>query len=100
MKNIPKNLKNMVWNEYIGENYHGDCYCCANKINVFNFHAGHIIPFSKGGETNLSNLRPICSHCNLSMSTQNMNDFAEKYGLNGKINNKFVKIGKIIYSEC
>lgn len=39
------------------------------------FHCGHIIPECKGGETILSNLKPICQKCNLSMGTNNMEEF-------------------------
>ncbi|NDG68463.1 MAG: hypothetical protein EB135_03170, partial [Proteobacteria bacterium] len=39
------------------------------------FECGHIIAEAKGGETSLENLRPICSTCNKSMKTINMNDY-------------------------
>ena len=67
---IPKALREQVWIHYNGEHYSYKCNVswCKNKINVFNFHAGHNIPESKGGATTLENLRPICSSCNLSMS--------------------------------
>ena len=37
-------------------------------MNVFDFHVGHNVPESKGGATNIDNLKPICSRCNSSMS--------------------------------
>jgi len=37
-------------------------------INVFDFHVGHDVPESKGGELDIQNLKPICARCNLSMS--------------------------------
>jgi 5-methylcytosine-specific restriction endonuclease McrA len=39
-------------------------------MNVFDFHVGHNIPESKGGKTNINNLKPICARCNLSMGSQ------------------------------
>ena len=39
-----------------------------NEINVFDFHVGHDVPESKGGELDINNLKPICTRCNLSMS--------------------------------
>ena len=39
-------------------------------MDVFNFHVGHNIPESKGGDMVLENLRPICQGCNLSMGSQ------------------------------
>jgi 5-methylcytosine-specific restriction endonuclease McrA len=79
-QHIPKKLKNMIWDKYVGkEKGIGQCYCCSEYIDSKNFEAGHIIPEAKGGPTNLDNLRPICSCCNKSMGTQNMDEFKEKY---------------------
>lgn len=79
-QHIPKKLKNMIWDKYIGkEKGVGLCYCCSEEIDSKNFEAGHIIPEAKGGPTNIYNLRPICSCCNKSMGTQNMDEFKEKY---------------------
>lgn len=79
---IPKVLKDNVWNKYIGINIgQTNCLCCkTNKISQHNFHCGHVISESKGGKTDIDNLRPICSNCNLSMSTQNMDTFMERCG--------------------
>ena len=41
---------------------------CKNIISVFDYHVGHNHPRWKGGTLDISNLRPICSRCNLSMS--------------------------------
>ena len=35
---------------------------------MFDFHVGHDQPESKGGALAVSNLKPICARCNLSMS--------------------------------
>lgn len=80
-ENIPAALKTDVWNEYIGkEKGEGECYCCKKKcISQRDFHAGHVIPEHHGGTTTLDNLRPVCGQCNLSMGTQNMNNFIQKY---------------------
>lgn len=88
-QHIPKKLKNMIWDKYIGkEKGIGLCYCCSEKIDSKNFEAGHIIPEAKGGPTNAENLRPICSCCNKSMGVQNMDKFKEKYMIpNNKISN-------------
>ena len=68
-KSIPKALKDQVWITYNGYKFEAKCYVswCTNVISAFNFHAGHNIPESKGGELSLENLRPICSTCNSSM---------------------------------
>ena len=79
---IPKALRNQVWINYIGRKFESKCYIrwCKNNIDVFNFHVGHNIPSSKGGETLLENLRPICSCCNLSMGNQYSIDEWDKLG--------------------
>ena len=79
-KSIPKVLKNQVWDSNIGKCFGvGECYCCGILIDSKNFEAGHIISVANGGESTLNNLKPICSCCNKSMSTENLEDFKQKY---------------------
>lgn len=68
-KSIPKALREQVWKTYNGVRFEQKCYVtwCTNRVNTFNFEVGHNLPESKGGTTNISNLRPICSQCNRSM---------------------------------
>lgn len=67
---IPKALREQVWLTHIGKKYNSKCYIswCSNRITVFDFQCGHNVPESKGGATDLLNLRPICSRCNSSMN--------------------------------
>jgi 5-methylcytosine-specific restriction endonuclease McrA len=52
------------------------CLCCKiTDITQLSFNCGHIIAEANGGDTIVSNLRPICQNCNSSMGTMNMNDF-------------------------
>lgn len=69
-KAIPRALREQVWLKTFGKVYEHKCHIswCRNKVTVFDFHMGHNIPESKGGETTITNLLPICSRCNLSMS--------------------------------
>lgn len=46
----------------------GHCQSCGVPIALSNFHADHIIPWSKGGKTNLSNAQALCPNCNLKKS--------------------------------
>ena len=66
---IPVALREQVWIKQMGKVFHGKCPTtwCQNTITVFDFQSGHNIPESKGGPTNLENLIPLCSRCNLSM---------------------------------
>ncbi len=68
--NIPKAIREQVWIKYMNEKLHGKCVIkwCKNQMSAFDFHVGHDIPESKGGTLDITNLRPICSRCNLSMS--------------------------------
>jgi hypothetical protein len=74
---ISSTMKRLVWNINIGEEVgKSKCTCCkTTDITQMSFHCGHVIANAKGGETIVSNLKPICQNCNSSMRTQNMNDF-------------------------
>ncbi len=79
---IPGSLKHNVWLVYIGKKYEAKCHVvwCHNVLTPFTFEAGHNIPFSKGGETSLDNLRPICSDCNKSMGNRyTIDEFSEAF---------------------
>ena len=49
------------------------CQICGVKCNdgIHKIHFDHIIPWSKGGETTLENLRVLCSVCNLALGNDN-----------------------------
>lgn len=70
--NIPKALREQVWITYAGRTFQRKCLVpwCQNTMTVFDFHVGHDVPESHGGATEIGNLRPICSRCNLSMGSQ------------------------------
>ena len=80
-KKISATLKRLVWNKWIGEEIGKyKCLCCnVTDINQMSFNCGHIIAESKGGETILSNLKPICQNCNSSMASMNMDDFMKTF---------------------
>ena len=88
---IPCAVRNSVWSLYIGPNYSGLCCCCNfEPITKTNFECGHILSEKNGGKVHLLNLRPICSACNKSVGTKNMESFMEQYGFvkNKNWNNK------------
>ncbi len=66
---IRKALREQVWIQKVGKVFDAKCSTpwCENSMNVFDFHCGHNIPESQGGPTNVENLIPLCSRCNLSM---------------------------------
>lgn len=81
-KSIPKVLKDLCWSKYVGDNVgKTNCMCCeTNEIKMNDFHCGHIIAESNGGTTTVDNLLPICKACNLSMRTENLNEFKIRCG--------------------
>lgn len=66
---IPSAVQEAIWIQKMGRVFEGKCLTtwCPNIINVFDYHAGHDIPESKGGTIDPENLFPICARCNLSM---------------------------------
>jgi 5-methylcytosine-specific restriction endonuclease McrA len=69
---IPRALREQVWLASVGSKYEAKCTIswCNNRMSVFDFHVGHNKPESKGGTLALSNLKAICTRCNLSMGNQ------------------------------
>jgi 5-methylcytosine-specific restriction endonuclease McrA len=82
-QSIPKNVRVIIWNHYIGEDIiKHKCLCCKKvTITNTNFDVGHVISEKNGGTHEINNLRPICFACNHSMGAENMIDFVVKYGL-------------------
>lgn len=82
-QSIPKNVRVIVWNHYIGEDIiKHRCLCCKKVvISNTNFEVGHVLSEKNGGTHEINNLRPICFACNHSMGAENMIDFVVKYGL-------------------
>ena len=73
------------WNAYVDCNESVvKCFCCKLSPITFNtFDCGHVQPRSKGGTTNLQNLKPICQNCNQGMlrdGNMNMIAYMEKNG--------------------
>lgn len=82
-QSIPKNVRIIIWNHYIGEDIiKHKCLCCKKvTISNTNFEVGHVLSEKNGGSHEINNLRPICFACNHSMGAENMVDFVVKYGL-------------------
>ena len=77
---IPKAVKDTIWDQSFGKEAGiGKCYCCTGEINSKKFDCGHIISVANSGTNNIDNLKPICSTCNKSMGTANMEEFKMDY---------------------
>jgi hypothetical protein len=79
-KTVPSKLKHKVWEKCFGiTDANGNCVCCHERINIQKYHASHIKSVKNGGLTNMSNLVPCCSGCNLSMGATNMDEYIRDY---------------------
>jgi hypothetical protein len=70
---ISSKLRDEVWKKEYKDLIEGKCPIknCKHIIYKTNFNCGHIISEYNGGETNLQNLRPICTYCNSKMGINN-----------------------------
>lgn len=78
---VPRSLRALVWDRYIGLDKGSWTCFCGKKIYQMDFEAGHVVAVSKGGPTTVENLRPVCSMCNKSMGSENLFDFIAKIGV-------------------
>jgi hypothetical protein len=78
-KHIPQTVRNTLWQKSYNENINGNCYVCKCKVTLHTFHAGHKISVKKGGSNNINNLEIVCASCNLSMATQDLEEFKKMY---------------------
>lgn len=62
--NVPRGMRHEVFKR---DNY-TCCECGATKKEGATLHIDHIIPVSKGGTDELSNLQTLCTDCNLNKS--------------------------------
>lgn len=82
-RTIKHNIRQLVWNHYIG-GHKGIalCWCCGSTvINQFHFECGHVKARSCGGSDTVENLRPICGLCNRSMGKMDMFEFQKNHQL-------------------
>jgi hypothetical protein len=79
-RKIDKNTRDAVWFKYMGNQAEGKCYCCEIRtIHITDFQVGHNKALAKGGNDNISNLRPICGPCNRGMGTSSIEGYKKKY---------------------
>lgn len=76
---VPKAVRNAVWERAFPASSRGTCGACSRAIDVFNFHAGHIVAAACGGAATVDNLTPLCACCNTSMGTMNFHDFKSRF---------------------
>jgi len=63
-RHIPEEVRNVVWDRDGGR-----CVKCGKRGFGAEIHFDHIIPFSKGGSSNIAeNIQILCKECNLKKS--------------------------------
>lgn len=98
-KRIPKKKRQEVWTANNGESLSVNCFCCNNQeLNGMGaWECGHIISEANGGTLDTDNLKPICSGCNKSMGSKNMDDYMKEF-YSKQYDIKFKKKKNIILS--
>jgi 5-methylcytosine-specific restriction endonuclease McrA len=77
---IPDWHKNNIWKKHHGTCERVKCPVCSyNDISSNSFHAGHILPESKGGMMCEENIMPICGECNTQMGSRHLYWFAWRF---------------------
>ena len=56
----------------------GICSICGDPISENNFTIDHIIPLSKGGTDDISNLQPVCRTCNQIKNNSTQEELLDK----------------------
>ena len=104
---IPKKIKDDSWDKWIGEEFGvHNCLCCDRiKIKQSRFHGGHFISEKNGGKISVNNIIPICSGCNSSMGSKNMDNYmklfeSERYNSLLRIRPKWFICNKSFNNEC
>lgn len=84
-KTLPPQLKQAIWEKYIGPTIHGYCFVCERAEISFgtNVEYGHVLAVANGGNDSVENLRPVCSSCNKSMGTRNMMEYKASLAQSG-----------------
>lgn len=77
-KCVPKSIRTQLWDKYF-QRTSGKCPICSADFNINTMHSGHIVSVVNGGSDMLTNLLPICSGCNASIGSENMNTFVKRY---------------------
>ncbi len=83
-KSISQALRLAVWRTYCGDAIEHKCLCCDTLMmhhieGSHDWECGHVLSVADGGDTILSNLRPICVACNRSMGKTHMDEFKKKF---------------------
>lgn len=79
-KRIPKKKRDEVWGAN-NNSLKAKCFCCDITVlsATGSWECGHIKSEVNGGNLSTENLKPICSGCNKSMGSRNMDEYMEEF---------------------
>jgi 5-methylcytosine-specific restriction endonuclease McrA len=55
----------------------GKCYYCHKKLKFGDHHVDHVVPLSRGGSNDISNLVIACSYCNCSKNNKLLHEWTQ-----------------------
>lgn len=78
---IPVLLRQQVWRKRNPQEggFVGRCYVCERAMNYSDMQCGHVVSVFAGGNTNVSNLEPVCGVCNRDMGVQELEAYRAVY---------------------
>lgn len=75
-------MRSSLWNKYYGdETNKGECILCKCELKMSQYHVSHIQSLKENGTYNQDNLTIMCSKCNTSIGSKNLNDYLQEYGI-------------------
>lgn len=75
---MSKNMKYSNVRQIVYNRYHGKCAICRKHIALEEMTIDHIIPVSKGGGKDFSNMQAACDSCNCMKHYLTQNEFMRK----------------------
>lgn len=75
-------MRASLWNKYFDdETNKGECILCQCELKMSQYHVSHIQSLKENGTYNQDNLTIMCSKCNTSLGSKNLNDYLKEYGI-------------------
>ena len=75
-------MRSSLWNKYFcDETNKGECVLCKCELKMSQYHVSHIQSLKENGTYNQDNLTIMCSKCNTSIGSKNLNDYLKEYGI-------------------
>ena len=80
-RRVHESIKVKSWKKYCGNVFEHKCLIehCQDIITARKFEAGHITPYSRGGESSSDNIIPLCSKCNKEMGDMTLDEYNDTF---------------------